>query len=382
MKKCEFCAEEIQEQAIKCKHCGTNIQSSKLNNDTSVIKQNDQNNKVLVLIGLGIVIVVAIAARAWYMAIPFIFLWYIWQKSKWSEKNKNNWTAVAILSFFVLFLLNSYLNSSPKITVIEPLYNSLLNQSKVTLRGVVSPKKSTLNIQGNLVELSDKGAFSYDWVLLDEKNTLDLSANTGDKKTDISWVVNRKMSEEELKLAESEKKKIQDEKQKQEDVEFINQLNKDIESLKSFDGTKLRDSIDSILAEAIGFRIFNDRINRASTSSNQVIIKLGKQLKNRIIQIQSTAFPVLRSNYGKISGEKLWIDNGEVNVSGSGNKTITFVLAAFASNKNISQFHSNIEETLKTLRFTRVNYKWYSGASEYTYFNIDSLKDGIVEGVK
>ena len=40
MKKCSFCAEEIQEEAIKCKHCGENIASGEtavINVESSVI---------------------------------------------------------------------------------------------------------------------------------------------------------------------------------------------------------------------------------------------------------------------------------------------------------------------------------------------------------
>ena len=48
MKKCPFCAEEIKDEAIKCKHCGTNLTND--NNTNYGVSKGDYAKYIIVTI--------------------------------------------------------------------------------------------------------------------------------------------------------------------------------------------------------------------------------------------------------------------------------------------------------------------------------------------
>jgi hypothetical protein len=65
----------------------------------------------------------------------------------------------------------------------------------------------------------------------------------------------------------------------------------------------------------------------------------------------------------------------EVNVSGTGDKTIIFTAGIFAANKNIKAAFEEIEDQLREFRFKKACFAWYSGQDDYQYYTIDSPKD-------
>jgi polyferredoxin len=82
MKKCPYCAEEIQDEAVKCKHCGEFIIDAELKR----LKKEEKPE--------------------WFHRTPMVILWilllgpfalpFIWKNPQYNTTNKTIWTIVMI----------------------------------------------------------------------------------------------------------------------------------------------------------------------------------------------------------------------------------------------------------------------------------------------
>lgn len=162
-------------------------------------------------------------------------------------------------------------------------------------------------------------------------------------------------------------------------TEYIEQLDREIASLPSIQGSKYTGDVSSVnlgllligawalLYEEGGKLDLDDEAQRKRHLFRRLLVKKQTQL-----------LPVMRDAYGPAMRQQLWEADGSARTIGAGYRTVEFVSAAFARNANIKQIHTEIRENLLMLRFTRAQYKWFKQASEFSYYTLDVPKDSEI----
>ncbi len=338
------------------------------------LARNKKFIKILKFLGISISIVLGVIF--WYLSIPCLIIWYLYKKDKnLSEKNKQNISIVVAIIFFVVILFLP--DKKPSLIIFEPVSGISVDSEKILIKGKVSPRESELFVNGNLVNKKRK-KFQYYVELKDEKNSIFLEAVNGDRKTSQIISVSRIFTEEQLLQREKEKEYLKNKKEE----EIKQRIQKEIDSIKSFDGSVFRGSNSAHMLELAIFSSYASIIGQYKNYPNDSIKKLVSELEKKVSQLQVNEFPKLRKDYVDIIRKAVWEHNIDVSYGGSLNKNITFTASMFASNANIKEVHVDYLEAFSLLRFTRANYKWYKYDDEYTYFTIESEPDSKVFVVK
>lgn len=158
--------------------------------------------------------------------------------------------------------------------------------------------------------------------------------------------------------------------------ELNEQLKREIASFnKPFDNKTYDGTVDAVQMELVLFSVWSNIIKEGENSTLEDNVKLAKELKTKVTNLQSKEFPILRKRYGKIIANKMWEHDIDIKTIGTSNTIIDFTGATFATNKNIKEFQTTLNEALTMFRFKQTRYRWYKGADEYTYYDLDVPSD-------
>lgn len=162
-------------------------------------------------------------------------------------------------------------------------------------------------------------------------------------------------------------------------AEYMAQIDREISSIPTIKASSYTKDVQSINVALIvlgAWAVVYE--NGESLDLSEAQEKKRQEFRRLVVKKQTELLPVLRDAYGPAMRRQLWEADGSAKTFGAGFKTVEFVSAAFVRNANIKQINGQIHENLIMLRFNQVRYKWFSEASEYTYYDLNSPKDSEV----
>lgn len=247
---------------------------------------------------------------------------------------------------------------------------------------------------------SEEGLYTANISLNTPTTDIVIKVENKHKEDELTLKITRDKTEEELeseRIAEEERLKAEEdariaaEKEAEEQARIeqeakqalvqpeIDTIKEAIERIDNFDSEFYRGSKLALELEVSQFSDFASKIESARTFENEELKTLANSLESKLKNLQIKEFPQMRKEYAKYVDEVMWEFDIDVYAKGASNSSIELVGGYFAANKNIKTTQETLSSMLKLLRFDRANYKWYEYASNYDYYDIDSLADSEID---
>ena len=210
MKKCPYCAEEIQDNVVFCLHCKSELFPSPVSS-RQIFKWFVIATLVLIAIGIyGLV-------KILYIIITTVVIWYLWKKSKFNKHTKIKASVALMIVFLLLESLIVYNGRTPTLIITEPQNGISVQAPVVILKGKIIPSKSKIVINEKNIEVDKTGLFNYEMNLVDEQNIANIKATNGKNIATTSIFIKRIFTVEEK--VEIDRQKVEDKVKKQRESE-------------------------------------------------------------------------------------------------------------------------------------------------------------------